>query len=222
MRLAIALLALLVLAPAAEAAAEERPPCRPKGARTLDGSGAVRVYAIRGRVVACAYATRRTVRLGRHGGDPGFEHVKGTQVRGRWAAWWLGTEAESSGGPFSFDRVLLADVRRGRVVDVGATGCDVPRAPGQLAVGRRVFAVALTGAGRLAWACSGGGFSDAVYEIHKYDADGPGLLDQSSTSAIGEDWIDPRSLALAPDGGRAFRGRVYWSRASGPRSADLR
>ncbi|HET8952102.1 MAG TPA: hypothetical protein VFN44_16390 [Solirubrobacteraceae bacterium] len=160
--------------------------------------------------------------LGREEGDDSTERVVGTEVRGRWVAWWVGTVPSSSQGPYSFDRVLLADVRGGRRVDVGGTGCEAPPRSDGLYHGRRVYGLALTGAGRLAWACYGGRVGDSFVEIRKFDAAGPGLLDREDGDEPGADFIDPGSLAIAADAGAAFRGRVFWSRRSGPRSADLR
>ena len=216
MRLAIAVVTLLLLAPAAEAA-KQRPPCRPKGARTIEGSGAVRVYELRGRVVACAYANGRRMRLGRRPVPDEVEGFMRAVVRGRWVAWQLTTGAGSSQGPYYPDRLRLADARKGREVDLGEPGC---RAPGE--AGPHFTSFDLTAQGRLAWGCVGSHGIDSILEVRKYDADGPGLLDRVEGDPQQIDYIAGYSVAIAPDGGRNYRGRVYWSRTSGPRSADLR
>lgn len=218
MRLLTVVLAVLLLAPAAEAAAKDRPPCRPKGARTLDGSGAVRVYALRGRTVACSYATRRTLGLGRDRPSEEYEGVAEVVVRGRWVAWRLATVAGSSQGPYSYDRLGLADVRLGRVVAVGSVGCDDP-----FPAGLAVTAMELTTRGRLAWICSSSTFGVGSVEVRKLDADGPGVLDRETGNTAGTDYISSSALAIAPpEAGAHLQGRVYWSRLSGARSADLR
>ena len=167
------LIAALVAAAPAEARAKRKPPCRPAGAKTLDGSGGVRVYVRRGRVVACSPATRRTIRLGPYSSRPVADepYVRTVVVAGRHVAWVVSETPGSVHDPY-VEALHLADVRRGRLIDFGGQGCVSHfDDPSQI---HRVGSFDLDADGRLAWICTeGAGWT----EVHRFDSRGPALLD---------------------------------------------
>jgi hypothetical protein len=203
-------LALIVIASASSSAGARKrsEPCFPRGSATEVQTSALRIYR-RGRsVVACALETGSRVRLGLHSGpaNDGAGVVAEIDVENSYVAYVVrDTSGVARGGAAA---LKLADLRAARRVDIGSTGCERGAGPS-------VPSFDVNPGGQLAWTCASEGASGTIVEVHKYDADGPGVLDEGSGSP--SDSPIAHSVALSK-----FEGTVYWMHGTEPRSARLR
>ncbi len=209
-RLAAIGLTLLTFTMALPASAPAAPAkgCHPRHSRTVDATRSVRVYKIpslrRGEgLYACAYRTRRPVRLG----DPfvcdspsGCGGTRAIAVRGRYVV----TRSVLGAYPNLFEHLKVVDVVRRRSRLLHST-TEPPAAPFNFTGFLR--SVALTAGGRVAFTTdeywSGGGRRTVR------------LAGTSRTVVVDEGaGIDLSSLAVT--------GRVaYWRKDGQPRTADF-
>jgi hypothetical protein len=222
MRRSLSLLAVLLIATSSAAAARlpgelgDRKDfvCRPGHGYLIAADARAKVYEQTGRpgVLACAYGSRRSYRLG--------ASLNSTVIEGGVRSEALASTvvayesfASPREGPFKW-RVLVRDLRSGRILHRVATGEPVQPAEEEVGVGP-VITIVVKSDGAAAWIAHDFHRSSGVASSRKpyFDVE---AADKTGTRLLASGIeINPQSLALAGS-------TVYWTQGGKPFSAPMR
>ena len=204
---ALAGLALLAPAPAAETAS----PCKPSGSTGIEGNDFGRVYHLNGRVYGCVYKYGKRVKLGRYEGDFPSHYVIGRRYLAYTRMVACGTSDPRSKEVDDREEVAFDECNEVvRVMDLKKARKKYAESAGSGHT-ENVIELKMKKNGSVAWlvdayhAASEGGSS---FEVHKRDTDGHDVLDRGGD-------IDLNYLI------RLSRSNLSWKRGGEKRTATL-